>query len=229
ALFVRVMVEPFGPLATKWQQIIWLIAVLSMIVGAFAAIWQTNIKRLMAYSSIGHVGYALIGLVAGGKAGVGAIALYMAIYLFMNVGVFAVILSMRQKGRAVEQIQDLAGLWKTHPLMAGALGIAMFAMAGIPPLAGFPSKFYVFDAAVRSGFYVLAVVGVLTSVFGAFYYLRIVKIMCFDEPGEVIDRPIDPIAGAVLTVASLFTLFFIVMPGPLIRAATTAAASLFPG
>ncbi|MBL8700475.1 MAG: NADH-quinone oxidoreductase subunit NuoN [Alphaproteobacteria bacterium] len=229
ALFVRVMVEPFGPLAQHWQQIIWLIAVLSMIVGAFAAIWQTNVKRLMAYSSIGHVGYALIGLVAGGKSGVGAIALYMAVYLFMNVAAFAVILSMRQKGRAVEQIQDLAGLWKSHPMMAGALGIAMFAMAGIPPLAGFLSKFYIFEAAVRSGFYVLAVVGVLTSVFGAFYYLRIVKIMCFDEPGEVIDKPIDPAVGAVLGVASLFTLFFILWPAPLIRAATTAAASLFPG
>jgi len=229
ALFVRVMIEPFGPLAQQWQQIVWAVAVLSMIVGAFAAIWQTNIKRLMAYSSIGHVGYALIGLVAGGKAGIGAVALYMAIYLFMNVATFAVILSMRQKGRLVERIGDLAGLSMSHPLVAAALAIAMFAMAGIPPLAGFFSKLYIFDAAVRSGFYVLAVIGVITSVFGAFYYLRIVKLMYFDESGEVLDRPLIPALGGVLAIGSAFTLFFFILPGPLVRAATAAASSLFPG
>jgi NADH-quinone oxidoreductase subunit N len=200
-----------------------------MIVGAFAAIWQTNIKRLMAYSSIGHVGYALIGLVAGGPIGIAAVALYMAIYLFMNVATFSVILAMRQQGRAVEQIGDLAGLSKTHPLVAAALAIAMFAMAGIPPLAGFFSKLYIFDAAVRAGFYVLAVVGVITSVFGAFYYLRIVKLMYFDEPGEVLDRPLTPALRGTLALGTVVTLFFFVMPGPLVRAAAAAAASLFPG
>ncbi len=229
ALFVRVMSEPFGPIAQQWQQIIWAIAVLSMIVGAFAAIWQTNIKRMMAYSSIGHVGYALIGLVAGGPTGIGAVALYMAVYLFMNVATFAVILAMRQQGRMVEQIEDLSGLSKTHPLVATALAIAMFAMAGIPPLAGFFSKFYIFDAAVRGGVYVLAVVGLVTSVFGAFSYLRIVKLMFFVAPGEALDRPIEPVLGSVLAAASVFTLFFFIMPGPLVRAANTAAASLFPG
>jgi NADH-quinone oxidoreductase subunit N len=229
ALFVRVMIEPFGPLAAQWQQIVWTIAVLSMIVGAFAAIWQTNIKRLMAYSSIGHVGYALIGLVAGGQAGIGAVALYMAIYLFMNVATFSVILSMRQQGRMVEQIGDLAGLSKTHPLVATALAIAMFAMAGIPPLAGFFSKLYIFDAAVRGGFYVLAVIGVITSVFGAFYYLRIVKLMFFDEPTEALDRPLPPALRGTLALGTVVTLFFFVMPGPLVRAAGAAAASLFPG
>jgi NADH-quinone oxidoreductase subunit N len=229
ALFVRVMIEPFGPLAAQWQQIVWTIAVLSMVVGAFAAIWQTNIKRLMAYSSIGHVGYALIGLVAGGQAGIGAVALYMAIYLFMNVATFSVILSMRQQGRMVEQIGDLAGLSKTHPLVATALAISMFAMAGIPPLAGFFSKLYIFDAAVRGGFYVLAVIGVITSVFGAFYYLRIVKLMFFDEPTDALDQPLAPALRGTLALGTVVTLFFFVMPGPLVRAAGTAAASLFPG
>ena len=229
ALLVRVMVEPFGAIGPQWQQVVWLIAVLSMAVGAFAAIWQTNIKRLMAYSSIGHVGYALVGLVAGGQAGVSAIALYMAIYLFMNIAVFGGILAMRVEGRAVERIEDLAGLSKTHPLVAAALAVAMFAMAGIPPLAGFFSKFYIFDAAVRSGHYVLAVIGVVASVFGAFYYLRIVKLMYFDEVADALDRPVPASLGVTLAGATLFTLMFFVLPGPLVRAANAAAASLFPG
>ena len=229
ALLVRVLVEPFGAIAPQWQQVVWLISVLSMAIGAFAAIWQTNIKRLMAYSSIGHVGYALVGLVAGGKAGVSAIALYMAIYLFMNVATFSVILAMRVQGRAVERIDDLAGLSKTHPLVAAALAVSMFAMAGIPPLAGFFSKFYIFDAAVRSGHYVLAVIGVVTSVFGAFYYLRIVKLMYFDDASEQLDRPVASSLGTVLAGATIFTLLFFAAPGPLIRAANAAAASLFAG
>jgi NADH-quinone oxidoreductase subunit N len=229
ALLVRVMVEPFGAIGPQWQQVVWLIAVLSMVVGAFAAIWQTNIKRLMAYSSIGHVGYALVGLVAGGKAGISAIALYMAIYLFMNIAVFSAILTMRVDGRAAERIGDLAGLSKTHPLVAAALAAAMFAMAGIPPLAGFFSKFYIFDAAVRSGHYVLAVIGVVASVFGAFYYLRIVKLMYFDEVAEALDRRVPGTLGVALAGTSLFTLLFFVLPGPLVRAANAAAASLFPG
>jgi NADH-quinone oxidoreductase subunit N len=229
ALLVRVVCEPFAPIAAQWQQILWVAAVLSMIVGAFAAIWQTNVKRLMAYSSIGHVGYALVGLVAGGKAGVSAVALYLAIYLFMNVAAFSAILSMRVQGRAVERIDDLRGLSTTHPLVAFAVGVAMFAMAGIPPLAGFFSKFYVFDAAVRTGHYALAVIGVLTSVFGAFYYLRIVKLMYFDAPGDALDRPVPASLGAVLCGATLFTLLFFLVPGPLVRAANAAAASLFAG
>jgi NADH-quinone oxidoreductase subunit N len=229
ALLVRVVCEPFAPIAAQWQQILWVAAVLSMIVGAFAAIWQTNVKRLMAYSSIGHVGYALVGLVAGGTAGVSAVALYLAIYLFMNVAAFSAILSMRVQGRAVEGIDDLRGLSTTHPLVAFAVGVAMFAMAGIPPLAGFFSKFYVFEAAVRTGHYALAVIGVLTSVFGAFYYLRIVKLMYFDAPGDALDRPVPASLGAVLCGATLFTLLFFLVPGPLVRAANAAAASLFAG
>ena len=229
ALFCRVMAEPFGPLLGDWRQIVVGIAIASMILGAFAAIWQTNVKRLMAYSSIGHVGFALVGLAAGGAAGIGGVALYLAIYLFMNVATFAVILSMRRDGRAVEAIADLAGLARTHPLVAAALAVAMFAMAGIPPLAGFFSKFYVFYAAIQAELYVLAVIGLLASVFAAFYYLRIVKIMYFDEPGAALDRPIGPALGTVLAAATVFTLFFFVVPAPLVEASRAAAAALFPG
>lgn len=226
ALFVRVMTGPFADLIGAWQQVMWIIAVLSMIVGSFGAIGQQNIKRLMAYSSIGHMGYALIGLVVGNEEGVQGILIYLAIYVFMNIGAFAIILSMRQKGRALEGINDLAGLSKTSPLMAAALAIFMFSMAGIPPMAGFFGKFYVFISAVHAGMYWLAVIGVLTSVVGAYYYLRIVKVMYFDEPTEAFDTP--RLANRViLLVAGVFTLFYIVYPSPLLLTAQAAAKSLF--
>jgi NADH-quinone oxidoreductase subunit N len=229
ALLVRVMIEPFGAIANQWSQIIVAISVLSMLLGAFAAINQSNIKRLMAYSSIGHIGYALIGLATGDETGVRGVLVYMAIYLFMNVATFAAILCMRRGGKMVEEISDLAGLAKTHPVLAAAFAVSMFSMAGIPPLAGFFSKLYVFLAAVAGGFYVLAVIGVLTSVVGAFYYLRIVKVMYFDEPAPAFDKPIGPRIGVVLTITSLFTLLFFVYPAPLISAASVAAAALFAG
>lgn len=228
ALFLRVVTGPFGDLTDAWQQIIWVIAVLSMAIGSFGAIGQTNIKRLMAYSSIGHMGYALIGLAVGSAVGVQGVLVYLAIYIFMNVGTFAIILSMRQKGRAVEGIADLAGLSRTQPGMALALTIFMFSMAGIPPLAGFLAKFYVFMAAVEAQMYGLAVIGVLTSVVGAFYYLRIVKIMYFDEPVESFDRPLMA-NRVILWATGLVTLFYFVWPAPLIAGAQAAAQSLFPG
>jgi NADH-quinone oxidoreductase subunit N len=228
-LFVRVMVDPFGSLLGEWRQIIWFIAVASMALGSFAAINQRNIKRLMAYSSIGHVGYALIGLAAGSEAGVRGILVYLAIYLFMNLGTFAVILCMRRDGRMVEGIDDLAGLSRTQPALAFALGIFMFSMAGIPPMAGFFSKVYVFLAAIDAGLYTLAVIGVLTSVVGAYYYLRIVKLMYFDEPVGSFDRPIGRELQAVLVVTAVITLFFFIFPGPLLNGADAAAASLFTG
>src|SRR5262249_58878802 len=162
SLFIRFLVEPFGGLAAEWRQIIWFISVASMLLGAFAAINQRNIKRLMAYSSIGHVGYALIGLAAGTETGIQGILIYMAIYLFMNLGPFAVILAMRRNGKMVEGIDELAGLGKTQPLLALALLIFMFSMAGVPPAAGFFSKLWIFLAAIHSGLYALAVIGVLT-------------------------------------------------------------------
>jgi NADH-quinone oxidoreductase subunit N len=230
ALFVRVMVHPFGDLIEQWRQIIWFIAVASMLLGSFAAINQTNIKRLMAYSSIGHVGYALIGLAAGSEAGVRGILIYMAIYLFMNVGTFAVILCMRREGRMVERIDDLSGLSRSQPTLALALAIFMFSMAGIPPLAGFFAKFYIFMAAIDAHLFVLAVIGVVTSVVGAFYYIRIVKLMYFDEPvGVPFDRPISVELKAVLVLSAVVILFWFVLPGPIFNAADAATAALFPG
>ncbi len=155
-----------------------------MLLGSFAAIGQRNIKRLMAYSSIGHMGFALIGLAAGTSEGVQGVLVYMAIYITMTLGVFAVILSMRRSGGMVELIDQLAGLARTSPTMAFFLAMLLFSMAGVPPLAGFFAKFYVFLAAIKAGLYVLAVIGVLASVVGAYYYLTIIKIMYFDEPAE---------------------------------------------
>jgi NADH-quinone oxidoreductase subunit N len=229
ALFIRFLIEPFGGLASEWRQIIQFIAVASMLLGAFAAINQRNIKRLMAYSSIGHVGYALIGLAAGTEVGIRGVLIYMAIYVFMNLGTFAVILCMRRDGRMVEAIEDLAGLSKTRPALALALAIFMFSMAGIPPLAGFFSKLYVFLAAIDAGLYPLAVIGVVTSVVGAYYYLRIVKLMYFDEPAVVFDQPIGGEIRTVLIVTAVLVLFFFVVPGPLLTSAEAAAAALFAG
>ena len=227
ALFVRVMIEPFGALFDQWQQIVIAVSIASMVLGALAAISQTNIKRLMAYSSIGHIGYALIGLAAGTEAGVRGIGIYMAIYLFMNLGTFACILCMRQKDRMVEGIEDLKGLSKTNPMMALALAIFMFSMAGIPPLAGFFGKLYVFLAAIEAELYTLAVIGVLSSVIGAFYYLRIVKLMYFDEPADAFDRPIGREMTLILTATAVIVLLFFVVPSPILDGAEAAAASLF--
>jgi NADH-quinone oxidoreductase subunit N len=229
ALIVRVLVGPFGDLVAQWQQIIWFISIASMILGSLAAINQTNIKRLMAYSSIGHIGYALIGLTAGTEQGVRGILLYLTIYIVMNLGTFACILCMRQKDVMVERIDDLKGLSKTNPAMAMALAIFMFSMAGIPPLVGFFGKFYVFLAAIEAQLYVLAVIGVLTSVIGAYYYLRIVKLMYFDDPVEAFDRPIGREMTVILAVTSLLILLLTVGLAPLLDSTAMAAASLFEG
>jgi len=229
ALLVRTMVGPFGELFEQWQQIVILISILSMLLGALAAIWQQNLKRLLAYSSIGHVGYALVGLAAGSKEGITGIGVYMAIYLAMNVGTFCCVLSMRRQGLMAEGIDDLAGLARNHPMMAAAMAVFMFSMAGIPPLAGFFGKLYVFLAAVNEGLYTLAIIGVLTSVVGAYYYLRIVKIMYFDEPADAFDKTAGREVGFIMTVAGLFTLLFFVLPSPIVNAATQAAAVLFAG
>jgi len=228
-LFVRVLMGPFGDLVDQWQQVVVVISILSMALGAFAAINQTNIKRLMAYSSIGHLGYALVGLAAGSEAGVRGLAIYMAIYLVMNLGTFAVILSMRQNDRAVESISDLRGLSRTHPAMALAMAIFMFSMTGLPPLAGFFGKFYVFMAAVDSGLYSLAVLGVLTSVVAAFYYLRIVKVMYFDDAAEGLDRPMGREISLVMGLTGAFTLLFFLFPTPITDGAQAAAAALLSG
>jgi NADH-quinone oxidoreductase subunit N len=227
ALFIRYLVTPFGGLVVEWQQLIQVLSVLSMVVGSVAAIAQTNIKRLMAYSSIGHVGYALIGVAAATPNGIRGVLVYLAIYVFMNLGTFSVILCMRQNGRNLEQISDLSGLGRTQPGLALALGIFMFALAGIPPTAGFFSKLYVFVAAIDAHLVKLAVIGVVTSVIGAFYYLRVVKVMYFDEPLVTFDRPRAPELKAVLLVSAVLTMFFILWPDPIVGGAAAAAASLF--
>ena len=229
ALFLRVMIGPFGDLVGQWQQIVVFISIASMGLGAFAAINQSNIKRLMAYSSIGHVGYALIGLAVGDAVGVQGVLIYMSIYLFMTLGAFACILCMRRGERMVEGIGDLAGLSKSHPLLALALAIFMFSMAGLPPLAGFFGKLYIFFAAIEAGFIALAVIGVLTSVIAAFYYVRIVKVMYFDAPEETLDKLVGRDIAAVLVGTGLVIVLFFVYPTPLLSGAKAAAAALFAG
>ena len=228
ALLTRVLMSPFGDLMAEWQQILVVLSMLSMGLGAFAAIGQRNIKRLMAYSSIGHVGFALVGLSAGSSEGIRGVLVYMTIYLAMNVGAFAVILSMRVKGAMVENIDDLAGLGRNQPMLALVMAVFMFSLAGVPPLAGFFGKFYVFMAAVDAGLYALAIVGVLASVVGAVYYLRIIKIMYFDEPGEAFEQPVRTEMGLIMAVTCLFTLFFFAYPVPLLAGAQTAAQALLP-
>src|SRR5882724_2325359 len=228
AIFMRVMVGPFRELHGEWLQIIWFIAVASMILGAVAAVAQTNIKRLMAYSSIGHMGFALVGLAAGTLEGIRGVLVYVAIYLFMTLGTFGCILLMRQKGKLVEGIYDLAGLSRTNPPMAAALAIFMFSLAGVPPLAGFFGKFYVFYAAVQVNLIWLAVIGFVTSVVSAFYYLRIVKVMYFDEPVGSFDRSPGWSMNAIIAGSGLLVLLFLVFAGPVLDAAQAAAASLFP-
>jgi NADH-quinone oxidoreductase subunit N len=226
-LFIRFMIEPFGPLLSEWRQVIVFLSIASMVLGAVAAIAQESIKRLMAYSSIGHVGYALIGLATGTAAGIRGVLVYLAIYLFMTVGTWAVILCMRRNGRMLEGISDLAGLSRSQPGLALALAIFMFALSGIPPTAGFFAKLYVFFAAIDAKLAGLAVIGVVTSVVSAFYYLRVVKVMYFDEPVGAFDRPLTVELKSVLFVTAVVTLFFFILPGPIVGGADAAALALF--
>jgi NADH-quinone oxidoreductase subunit N len=226
AMFVRVAVMAFPGITTQWQEIVAFVSIASMLLGSFAAIGQRSIKRLMAYSSIAHMGFALVGLAAGTTEGVQGVLIYMAIYITMTLGVFAVILSMRRAGGMVESIDQLAGLARTHPGMAFAMALLLFSMAGIPPLAGFFAKFFVFLAAIKAGLYVLAVIGVLASVVGGYYYLAIVKTMYFDEPAEgFVGMPAA--LRVVLGVCALFNIVFFIYPAPLVGVASAAAQSLF--
>ena len=222
ALLLRVMSTPFGHLVAAWQSLIVIVAIASMVLGAFAAIGQTNIKRLMAYSSIANMGYALAGLAVGTPDGVRGVLVYMV----MTAGTFACIVAMRRQGRSVEQISDLAGLATNDSGLAALLAIFMFSMAGIPLLAGFFGKLYVFLAAVQGGLWTLAVVGVLSSVVGAFYYIRIIKVMYFDPPAVAFDRR-APSLSFVAVATGLFTLLFFLYPSPVVDAANIAAHVLF--
>jgi NADH-quinone oxidoreductase subunit N len=226
ALLVRVVIDAFAPITSDWQQIVSFVAIASMLLGSFAAIGQKNIKRLMAYSSIGHMGFALVGLAPGTEAGVQGVMLYAVIYMTMTLGGFAWIIAMRRGGVAVEEIDSLAGLARTKPASAFLFAAILFSLAGIPPLAGFFAKYYVFLAAVQAGLYPLAVIGVVTSVVGAYYYLRIVKLMYFDEP-VVAFEPVPAELQAVLAVSGVLMIAFLFVAAPLVEAAGMAAHSLF--
>src|SRR6201991_4818284 len=226
AVFVRAAMTAFPGIVTEWQQIIVFVSIASMALGAFAAIGQKNIKRLMAYSSIGHMGYALVGLAAGTPEGAQGVLIYLAIYVAMTLGSFAIILAMKRNGQAVEQISDFAGLSRTNPLLAFFFAMFLFSLAGVPPLAGFFGKWYVFVAAIKANLFTLAVIGVLTSVVGAYYYLSIVKVMYFEDPLPQLD-PMRVELRTVLAIAGIFNIFFFAYPGPLVSVATAAAKSLF--
>lgn len=226
AVFTRATLTAFPGIMTQWQQILVFVAIASMALGSFAAIGQTNIKRLMAYSSIGHMGFALVGLAAGTVEGAQGVLIYIAIYVAMTLGSFSIILAMKRNGVALEQISDFAGLSRTNPLIAFVFAMLLFSLAGVPPLAGFFGKWYVFVAAIKANLFTLAVIGVLTSVVGAFYYLSIVKVMYFDQPLGKLD-PVRVELRTVLAVAGIFNIFYFAYPGPLVSVATAAAKSLF--
>jgi len=226
-LVVRLLMEPFGPVYDQWSQVVIFISVGSMLLGAFAAICQSDIKRLLAYSSIGHMGYALIGLSIGTQTGAGALVLYLVIYMMMSVGVFTVVLSMRRDRLEAPRLADLAGLSQYKPFLAYTMAILMFSMSGIPPFAGFFGKLAVFQAAVQAEFYWLAVLGVLTSVVAAYYYLKVIKIMFFDEPEDHLDIDMGYARRVVLVISVLFVIGFIFNPGPFFSAATESVSSLF--
>ncbi|MDE2579934.1 MAG: NADH-quinone oxidoreductase subunit NuoN [Hyphomicrobiales bacterium] len=226
AITARVVMSAFPGIVHEWRQIVVFISIASMAVGSFAAIGQQNIKRLMAYSSIGHMGFALVALAAGSEMGVRGLAVYVAIYLVMTLGVFAAILHMRVNGKAVENISDLSGLSRTNGWLAFALAMLMFSLAGVPPLAGFFAKYYAFLAAVQAGLFPLAVIGVLLSAVAAYYYLRIVKIMYFDAPAPAFD-PAPFSVRAVLALSTALVFLFWIYPAPIVEAAGAAARALF--
>lgn len=223
AVIMRLFMYPFGDLLHEWQQIIIALSVASMTLGAFAALAQNNIKRLLAYSSIGHMGYALVGLASGMISGVESVVFYLFIYLLTSAGVFAIVLALRHKDKLVENISDFTGLSKTNPGMALAMAILMLSMAGIPPLAGFLGKLYVFKAAVDANLVPLAIYGVVTSVVGAYYYLRIIKLMYFDEPVQEIDTPMQNELKWVMSGSAFLIAILIIVPSFVMDVASFAA------
>jgi NADH-quinone oxidoreductase subunit N len=230
AILMRVLTGPLAGITPEWQQIIGVLAALSTIWGAFAALRQNNLKRLLAYSSIGHIGYALMGVVTATPQGMAATTFYLALYVLTTAGAFACLLAMRRGGRYVETVDDLAGVVRTNPLFAYGFAALLLSMAGIPPIAGFFAKLYVFQAAVSAGFYSLAVIGVLSSVVAAAYYLRVCKVMFFDEPFEALDRTPDRAVGGIMAGSAVLSVVFLVYPAPqLLALSQTVVAGLFGG
>ena len=227
AITARFLMEPLAGLVVQWQQITIAASVGSMVVGAIAALRQTNIKRLLAYSSIGHVGYLLLGISSGSLAGAQSVLIYLLVYIVMTAGMFGAVLQLKRAGKLVEALDDLKGLASRQPVMAAVISLFMLSMAGIPPFAGFFAKFYVFLAIMEKGFYWLAVVGVLSSVVAAFYYLKIIKLMYFDEVKEPLDAFEIPFGHKLVIGASaIVTLLLFLCPTPLIQIAREAARSI---
>ena len=223
SVFIRFMYVPFINMINEWQIIIVFLAIGSMILGAVAAIGQTNIKRLIAYSSIGHMGYALAGLAAGTNAGIQSTIIYLTIYLVMNLGAFGCIFMMKRENIFYENINDLSGLSKNHPILSLSFLIIMLSLAGIPPLAGFFAKFYIFIAVIESKMYALAIIGLLTTVISAFYYLRIVKIIYFDKPKLPFEKDYDWGLKFSLALSSILVLIYFIYPSILIKAVSSIA------
>ena len=212
SVFIRFMYVPFANVISQWQIIVVFLSIASMMLGAFAALGQNNIKRLMAYSSIGHMGYALAGLATGTFAGIQSTIIYLTIYLVMNLGAFGCIFMMKRENIFYENINDLSGLSKNHPILAFGFLIILFSLAGIPPLAGFFAKFYVFMAVIEVKMYTLAIIGLITTVVSAFYYLRIIKIIYFDRPKKPFDENYDWGLKISLILSSLLILIYFVYP-----------------
>ena len=210
AIFIKFMYLPFGQIIDQWQYILVFMSIASMILGAVAAMAQTNLKRLMAYSSIGHMGYALAGIAAGSENGFKSTLVYISIYLVMNVGAFGCILLLKRGGKYIEEINELSGISKNHPLLSLGLLIILFSLAGIPPLAGFFAKFYIFMSVIESEMFTLAIVGLITTVLSAFYYIRIIKIMYFDLPKKPFEKFTDyNIHGPIILSCILLVSFFL--------------------
>ena len=227
ALLIRIVFDAFEPIASDWQQVVIFISIASMVLASFAAIGQSNLKRLLAYSSIGHVGFALVGLSAGSLVGVEGVAIYMAIYLAMTIGTFACILALRNEDGYVETIDDLAGLARTRPFVAAILALFMFSLVGLPPLAGFFAKWQVFLAAIEAQLFVLAVIGMLASAVSAFYYLRVIKVMYFDEPVHSYAAPAIELNVVMAVTGFLVLTYYVTIGAPLTAWAHVAANSLF--
>ena len=223
AIIFRFCLEPFGSFYNEWSQIIIFLSIASMFLGAIAAIAQNNLKRLLAYSSIGHVGYVLIALAAANDEGIKAVVIYMFIYMIMNIAIFAILLSLKSSKGFVEKIDELSGLSKSNPLIGLSLAIIMMSMAGIPPFIGFFGKFYVFIAALNKGLVILSILGVLASVISAYYYLRIIKVMYFDEINSNFNYnfSISYQSKFILVFLILIMTFFVFYPSLLINLASS--------
>ena len=215
-VFIRFLYVPFLNLIDQWQMILIFLSVASMLFGAIAAIGQKNLKRLIAYSSISHIGYALAGLATGTNDGIQSSVIYMTIYILMNLALFSCLLMMKRNNQYYENIEDLSGLSKNHPLLSLSLLIVLFSLAGIPPLAGFFAKFYIFKSVIEQSMYFLAIVGLLSTVVAAFYYLRIIKIMYFDKEKEKYDTDHSIWLKFSLTTSTVIILIYFIFPSELI-------------